>query len=99
VLLMFINPVQFPLHEPYFDLTPIKVTHTKIVWRKYLILVQSEGENLQKTKLIAHTPFGAWRVVSTYLRYDPPWCSYSRLLVIPYSCSRVPDYNPFYNLL
>ena len=22
-------PVQFPLHEPYFDLTPIKVTHTK----------------------------------------------------------------------
>ncbi len=22
--------VQFPLHEPYFDLTPIKVTHTKI---------------------------------------------------------------------
>jgi len=30
VLLVFINPVQFPLHEPYFDLTPIKVTHTKI---------------------------------------------------------------------
>ena len=24
------HPVQFPLHEPYFDLTPIKVTHTKI---------------------------------------------------------------------
>ena len=30
VLLIFINPVQFPLHEPYFDLTPIRVTHTKI---------------------------------------------------------------------
>jgi hypothetical protein len=28
-LLTFIKPVQFPLHEPYFDLTPIKVTHTK----------------------------------------------------------------------
>jgi len=23
------NPVQLPLHEPYFDLTPIKVIHTK----------------------------------------------------------------------
>ena len=30
VLLIFINPVQLPLHEPYFDLTPISVTHTKI---------------------------------------------------------------------
>ena len=27
---MSMRPVQFPLHEPYFDLTPIKVTHTKI---------------------------------------------------------------------
>ena len=27
---MLMYPVQFPLHEPYFDLTPIKVTHTKI---------------------------------------------------------------------
>jgi len=25
-----IIPVQVPLHEPYFDLTPISVTHTKI---------------------------------------------------------------------
>jgi len=23
-------PVQFPLHEPYFDLTPIEITHTKL---------------------------------------------------------------------
>lgn len=30
ILLYFINPVQFPLHEPYFDLTLIRVTHTKI---------------------------------------------------------------------
>jgi hypothetical protein len=30
VLLILINPVQFPLHEPYFDLTPIRATHTKI---------------------------------------------------------------------
>lgn len=27
---MLMHPVQFPLHEPYFDLTPIKATHTKI---------------------------------------------------------------------
>jgi len=27
VLLIFINPVQFPLHEPYFDLTPINDAH------------------------------------------------------------------------
>jgi len=26
--------VQFPLHEPYVDLTPIKVTHTKIIYLK-----------------------------------------------------------------
>ena len=30
LILKIIHPVQFPLHEPYFDLTPIKVTHTKI---------------------------------------------------------------------
>lgn len=23
-------PVQLPLHEPYFDFTPIRTTHTKI---------------------------------------------------------------------
>ena len=28
-LLIFIKPVQFLLHEPYFDLTPIRVIHTK----------------------------------------------------------------------
>ena len=32
VLLILINPVQFPLHEPYFDLTPIKIMHTKIIY-------------------------------------------------------------------
>jgi hypothetical protein len=30
ILLDFINPVQLPLHEPYFDLTLIRITHTKI---------------------------------------------------------------------
>lgn len=30
LLFTLITPVQFPLHEPYFDLTPIEVTHTKI---------------------------------------------------------------------
>jgi len=29
--IMIMYPVQFPLHEPYFDLTPIKVIHTKIM--------------------------------------------------------------------
>ena len=52
----------------------------------------------QQTKLIAHTSFGAWRVVSTYLRLNSPWCGDSRLLVIPYSRSRVSDYNPFFIL-
>ena len=32
--LILINPVQLPLHEPYFDLTPIKVTHTKNLYIK-----------------------------------------------------------------
>lgn len=27
------NPVQLPLHEPYFDLTPIEITHTKVTNR------------------------------------------------------------------
>ena len=36
VLLILINPVQVPLHEPYFDLTPIRVTHTKIPFQKDL---------------------------------------------------------------
>ena len=26
---MFIKPVQFLLHEPYFDLTLIRIAHTK----------------------------------------------------------------------
>jgi len=86
--------VQFPLHEPYFDLTPIKVMHTKIkptyLYTWLYILIR------KLIKLIAHTPFSAWRVVSTYLRLNPPWCGDSRLLVIPYSCSRVTDYNPYY---
>ena len=29
--LKLINPVQLPLHEPYFDLTLIRATHTKIL--------------------------------------------------------------------
>ena len=56
VLLYFINPVQFPLHEPYFDLTPIKVMHTKIVIPKYLLI---NKQKLIATKLIAHTFFSA----------------------------------------
>ena len=48
---MFIKPVQFLLHEPYFDLTPIRVTHTKIVWKNiqfYLI----EGKINNKPNLL-----------------------------------------------
>ncbi len=93
MLNFLIIPVQFPLHEPYFDLTLIKVMHTKIKINKYKPNCLYYLLNL--TKLIAHTPFSAWRVVSTYLRLNPPWCTYSRLLVIPYSCSRITDYNPF----
>jgi len=51
-----------------------------------------------KIKLIAHTPFSAWRVVSTWLRVNSPCCDYTRLLVIPNSCSRISDYNPIYIL-
>lgn len=35
LLLILIKPVQLPLHEPYFDLTPIRDAHTKIV-HKYI---------------------------------------------------------------
>jgi hypothetical protein len=34
IYLILIKPVQFPLHEPYFDLTPIRVTHTKILRKR-----------------------------------------------------------------
>ena len=44
-LLIFINPVQFPLHEPYFDLTPIRVTHTKIIRRNIITLFSNEGRS------------------------------------------------------
>jgi len=36
-LFIFINPVQFPLHEPYFDLTPIEIMHTKIIDKNFII--------------------------------------------------------------
>ena len=42
---MFIKPVQFPLHEPYFDLTPIKIMHTKIFWKNNLSLLIKEKIN------------------------------------------------------
>ena len=37
---MPINPVQLPLHEPYFDLTLIRTAHTKnpIITSKALLL-------------------------------------------------------------
>ena len=41
---MLMHPVQFPLHETYFDLTPIKVTHTKITILKIY-------NNLSKNKI------------------------------------------------
>jgi len=42
IVKMFIYPVQLPLHEPYFDLTPIGVTHTKIV---YLNIITEYNRN------------------------------------------------------
>ena len=39
VLLILINPGLVPQPEPYFDLTPIRVTHTKISLPKDLNLL------------------------------------------------------------
>ena len=63
VLLILIKPVQLPLHEPYFDLTPIRATHTKI----YYYIFRTNFINYIQifTKLIAHTLFSMRRVVST----------------------------------
>lgn len=38
VLLILIIPGLVPQPEPYFDLTPIRVTHTKIILPKHLNL-------------------------------------------------------------
>jgi hypothetical protein len=46
-----INPVQFPLHEPYFDLTPIKITHTKIVLKMETQLIKCSLINKQPNLL------------------------------------------------
>lgn len=54
---MLINPVQLPLHEPYFDLTLIKATHTKIPdFRKNLliILLKIKKANLLRTLFSAY---------------------------------------------
>jgi len=57
--------VQFPLHEPYFDLTPIKNEHTKIIHYNMYILeyiyinLIINMYNIRIIKLIAHTFFGA----------------------------------------
>ena len=57
VLLILINPVQLPLHEPYFDLTLIRVTHTKNSIRtskSYIYLLTKNGRaNLLHTLLSA----------------------------------------------
>ena len=44
---MLMHPVQFPLHEPYFDLTPIKVTHTKITILKNYNYLSKKKNNKQ----------------------------------------------------
>jgi hypothetical protein len=55
--LRLIIPVQFPLHEPYFDLTPIKVTHTKVTYlEKYNYLskkIKDKQPNLLRIHLSA----------------------------------------------
>ena len=45
------HPVQFPLHEPYFDLTPIKVTHTKIRILKIYNYLNKNENNKQPNLL------------------------------------------------
>ena len=93
LLLKLINPVQLPLHEPYFDLTLIRATHTKISnKRKNLFIFLTY---YWKSKLIAHAPFSMWRVVSTNPRVYSPWHDDSRLLAISYSNSRVSGYYPY----
>ncbi len=44
-------PVQFPLHEPYFDLTPIEVTHTKITILKIYNYISKNKINKQPNLL------------------------------------------------
>lgn len=94
LLLSIISPVQLPLHEPYFDFTLIRVTHTKspILKNKSYVIYSFL---IQNSKLIAHTPFSMWRVVSTNPKLYSPCHGDPRLLAISYSYSRVSDYNPY----
>jgi len=34
IIFLSIIPVQLPLHEPYFDLTPIEIIHSKAIYYK-----------------------------------------------------------------
>jgi hypothetical protein len=48
-LFNFINPVQLPLHEPYFDLTLIRAAHTKnpiIRFKSYHLCTYNKKANL-----------------------------------------------------
>jgi len=58
LLFLLINPVQLPLHEPYFDLTLIRATHTKIpnkrTYKTYLFfLLVTKKANLLRMLLSA----------------------------------------------
>ena len=44
-------PVQFPLHEPYFDLTPIKITHTKITYLENYNYISKKTKDKQSNLL------------------------------------------------
>lgn len=55
---MLINPAQLPLREPYFDLTLIRATHTKIpnrrIYKTYLsFLLVIKKANLLRILLSA----------------------------------------------
>ena len=53
---MFMTPVQLPLHEPYFDLTLIKATHTKISNVRINLIINAltiKKANLLRTLLSA----------------------------------------------
>jgi len=51
--------VQLPLHEPYFDLTSIEITHTKEILNKIIYICIYIKINTKNSKLIVYTSFDA----------------------------------------
>ncbi len=94
IVYILISPVQLPLHEPYFDLTLIRVTHTKnpIITSKTYIFTYliTDKANLLR---ILFSACDEW-LVPIRSKYSPCHGD-SRLLAISYSYSRITGYNPY----